>query len=68
MKRSQVNIYLFYLEKKENSEWKQIYQDMPLEEFYSRNKKKNRNQLFFYQGQYKQLNEIMRYMTKNSWP
>ena len=45
---------MLYLKEKEDSEWKLIYQDTVLEEFYFRNKKENGNQLYFYQGQYKQ--------------
>jgi len=45
---------MLYLEKKENSEWKLMYQDTLLKEFYLRNKKKNGNQSYFYQGQCKQ--------------
>ena len=38
---------------------------MQLEEFYPRNKMRNRYLLYFYQGQYNWQKEIMRYMTKN---
>ena len=53
--KSLVNQYLLYLEEKENSEQKPIYQKMPQEEFYLRNKKGNKSQSCFYQEQCKQL-------------
>ena len=45
-----------------------MHQNMLLGEFYLRNRKENRNQLSFYQEQYKQLKGIMKYMIKNYWP
>jgi len=56
---------LFCPEGKENLEWRQIHQDILLEEFYPRNKKKNRSQLPFYQEQYRHPKGITRYTTKN---
>ena len=38
---------------------------MQLEEFYPRNKKRNENPFYFYQGQYNWQKEIMRYIIKN---
>jgi len=58
--KSLVNQYLLYLEEKENSEQKPIYQKMPQKESYLRNKKGNRSQLCFYQEQCKQLKETTR--------
>jgi len=41
--RLQVNWYLLFQREKENLEWKQMFQNMQLEEFYLRNKRKSGN-------------------------
>jgi len=44
-----------------------MHQDMPLEEFFHKNKMSNGNLLHFCQEQCNQQNKIMRSMTKNYW-
>jgi len=63
--RLQVNPYSLFQREKENSEWKLMLQDMSLRDFYPKNKKENRNLLYFYQGQCNQPKTITRYITNN---
>jgi len=43
-RRLQVNWFFPYHEERENSEWKQMHQDMQLEEYYPKNKIGSENQ------------------------
>ena len=44
----QVSWYLLFQREKENLEWKQMFQNMQLEEFYLRNKRKSGNLSYSY--------------------
>ena len=48
-RKLQFNVYLYFQREIVNSEWKKMLQNTQQKKFYPKNKKANRNPLYFYQ-------------------